>query len=67
MGFIIQIFWINFILFIWFETDGFIEYSKLFRLNKIFKIDEFLEYKEDKNPKMTYHSYIIKDFKFGAR
>jgi len=51
MDFIIQIFWINFILFIWFETDGFVEYAKLFRLNKIFKIDEFLDYKEDKNLK----------------
>ena len=58
MIFIIQILWINFILFIWFETDGFIQYSKLFRLGKLFKINEFLEYKEDKNPKMNYLSYI---------
>jgi hypothetical protein len=58
MDFIIQIFWINFILFLWFETDGFIEYLKLFRLNKIFKIDDFLEYKEEKNPRINYHSYI---------
>ena len=48
MDFIIQIFWINFILFLWFETDGFIEYAKLFRLNNLFKINDFLEYKEEK-------------------
>ena len=58
MIFIIQILWINFILFILFETDCFIQYSKLFRLGKLFKINEFLEYKEDKNPKMNYLSYI---------
>lgn len=58
MIFILQIFWINLILFLWFETDGFIQYSKLFKFGKLFKIDEFLEYKETKNPKITYHSYI---------
>ena len=58
MIFILQLFWINFILFIWFETDGFIEYSKLFRLGKIFKIDKFEEYKKESNPKITYLNYI---------
>jgi hypothetical protein len=58
MDFIIQIFWINFILFIWFETDGFIEYSKLFKLSNLFKITDFEEYKKESNPRITYHSYI---------
>jgi hypothetical protein len=58
MDFILQIFWINFILFLWFETDGFIEYAKLFRLSKIFKIDKFKEYKEESNPRISYLDYI---------
>ncbi len=58
MEFILQIFWVNFILFIWFETDGFIEYCKLFRIHKIFKIDRFETYKKESNPNITYLSYI---------
>jgi hypothetical protein len=58
MDFILQIFWINFILFIWFETDGFIEYAKLFRLGKIFKIDKFEVYKKDMDPRISFLDYI---------
>lgn len=58
MEFILQIFWINFILFLWFETDGFIEYCKLFRISKIFRIDDYEIYKKESNPGITYHSYI---------
>jgi hypothetical protein len=56
--FISQIFWVNFILFIWFETDGFIEYAKIFKISKYFKIDDFELYKKESNPSITYHSYI---------
>ena len=58
MEFILQVFWVNFILFIWFETDGFIEYSKLFRLHKLFKVDRFEVYKKESNPNISYHSYL---------
>lgn len=35
-------------LILWFNTEAFIEYSKLFKLTKIFKIDQFEEaYKND--------------------
>jgi hypothetical protein len=54
---IFQIFWINFLLFIWFDTDAFIEYFRLLRLSKLFKIDKFDEYKTQ-NPKITYLSFI---------
>jgi len=58
MYFILQIFWIIFILFIWFETDGFVEYSRFLGLSKLFKIDRFDQYKKENNPKITYLSYI---------
>jgi len=54
---IFQIFWINFLLFIWFDTDAFIEYFRLLKLSKLFKIDKFDEYKIQ-NPKITYLSFI---------
>ena len=54
---IFQIFWINFLLFIWFDTDSFVEYFRLLKLNKLFKIDKFDEYKMQ-NPKISYLSFI---------
>ena len=54
---IFQIFWINFLLFIWFDTDAFVEYFRLLKLNKLFKIDKFDEYKMQ-NPKISYLSFI---------
>lgn len=64
---IIQIFYVVFLLYIWFDTDGFIEYSKLFRLDKRFKIDLWIEYRE-LNPKMNYLSYIrLKHSSFFTR
>jgi hypothetical protein len=64
---IIQIFYVVFLLYIWFDTDGFIEYSKLFRLDKKFKIDLWIEYRE-LNPKMNYLSYIrLKHSSFFTR
>jgi hypothetical protein len=52
-----QIFYVIFLLFIWFNTDAFISYSKLFRLSKLFKIDKWEQYRMI-NPKMDYISYI---------
>lgn len=54
---IIQIFYVVFFMHIWFDTDAFIEYSKLFRLSKLFKIDKWKEYR-DINPKMDYLGFI---------
>ena len=58
---ILDIFWSIFILFMWFDTDAFIEYSKIFKLHRIFKVDKFLEYKE-LNPKASYLTYIRKNY-----
>lgn len=58
MSLILQIFWTNFILFIWFETDAFVEYLKFLKLSKFFKIDSFETYKKESNPRITYHSYL---------
>lgn len=52
-----QIFYVIFLLFIWFDTDAFISYSKIFRLSKLFKIDKWEEYRMI-NPKMDYLNYI---------
>lgn len=54
---IVQIFYVVFLLYMWFETDGFIEYSKLLGLGKKFKITLWEEYREI-NPRLDYLSYI---------
>ena len=62
-----QIFYIIFILFIWFNTDAFISYSKLFGLSKLFKIDKWEEYRMI-NPKIDYFNYLrIKKLNFFIR
>jgi hypothetical protein len=54
---IISIFYVVFLLFIWFDTTAFVDYSKLFRLNKIFLINTWEEYRTI-NPRMDYLSFI---------
>ena len=54
---IIQIFYVVFLLYMWFDTDGFLEYSKLLGLKKRFKINLWEEYREI-NPKLDYLSYM---------
>ena len=54
---LIQIFWVVFILFIWFNTDAFIQYAKLLKLDKIAKIDLWESYRLT-NPKITYLEYL---------
>lgn len=54
---IIQIFWVVFILFIWFNTDAFIQYGKLLKLDKLTKIDLWESYRLT-NPKITYLEYL---------
>jgi len=53
----LSIFWCIFLLFIWFKTDAFIQYSELFGLSNKFKISEWLDYRI-LNPKISYLEYI---------
>jgi hypothetical protein len=57
MYYINQIFWVNFLLFIWFNTDAFIDYSSAFGLGSILKIKKFKEYKES-DPRSDYLNFI---------
>lgn len=57
MEILISITWINFFLFIWFNTDAILSYSKLLRLDKKFKIDKFEEYKK-LNVTSDYFSFL---------
>jgi hypothetical protein len=54
---LIQIFWVVFILFIWFNTDAFIQYGKLLKLDKLTKINLWESYRLT-NPKITYLEYL---------
>ena len=57
LDFINQIFWINFFMFIWFNTDAPVEWCPGKFLKKILKIDDFLIFKKD-NPKSDYLNYL---------
>ena len=50
---VLEIFWVIFLLFIWFKTDAFIQYAKLFKISKITKVDLWETYRLS-NPKITY-------------
>jgi hypothetical protein len=64
---IFQILYAVFFMHVWFDTDAFVEYSKLFRLKKIFKIDLWEKYREI-NPRIDYLEYIrIKHTSFFIR
>jgi hypothetical protein len=64
---LIQIFYAAFFMYAWFDTDAFIEYSKLFGLSKRFRIDDWSDYREV-NPKIGYLEYIrIKHSSFFIR
>lgn len=52
-----QIFWINFLMFIWFHTDAFVEWCPGKFLKKILKIDDFWIFKTE-NPKADYLNYL---------
>ena len=51
------IFFITLILIIWFDTDAFLEYCRLFKLTRFFKIKEFNKAYEN-NFELTYLFYI---------
>lgn len=46
------------ILLIWFKTDAFIVYAKLFKVDKYFKIDEFEDFKTTQDCSITYHLFL---------
>jgi hypothetical protein len=54
---VLQIFWVIFLMFIWFKTDAFVQYVKLFKLSKITKVDLWESYRLS-SPKITYLEYI---------
>ena len=54
---LIQIFYAAFFMYAWFDTDAFIEYSKLFGLSRRFRIDAWSDYREA-NPRIGYLEYI---------
>jgi hypothetical protein len=53
----IEISWIILLMFMWFNTDFFISYSKLFKLQNIFKISNWELYRQT-NPKIKYLEYL---------
>lgn len=46
------------ILLIWFKTDAFIVYSKLFKVNKFLKVKEWEIFKNTQDITVTYHQYL---------
>jgi len=47
------------LLIVWFKTDAFLEYVKLFRLSKLFKVDKF-EKEKLQDFELNYHLYLRK-------
>lgn len=54
---IIQIFYAVFFMYVWFETDALVEYSKLFGLKRLLRIDRWESYREI-NPRLEYFDYL---------
>ena len=64
---LIHILYAVFFMHVWFDTDAFVEYSKLFRLKKAFRIDLWEKYREI-NPRIDYLEYLrIKHGSFFIR
>jgi hypothetical protein len=59
MDFINVIFWIVFLQYIWFNTDAFIWWSKLFKLEKLLRIGDWDQYRMEVNPKIKYYEFIF--------
>lgn len=53
----IEISWIILLMFMWFNTDFFISYSKLLKLQNRFKISNWELYRQT-NPKLKYLEYL---------
>ena len=52
------VFLVTLILLIWFKTDAFIVYTKLFRMDKFFYVKEWEEFKNTKDCSVTYHQFL---------
>lgn len=51
------------ILLVWFETDAFLEYMKIFYLNKLFKINEYEKrVNENLEEDITYPDFLASDY-----
>lgn len=53
-----MIFVITLILLVWFKTEAFVEYSKLFHLGGVFKIKEWEIFKNTMDASTSYHTYL---------
>ena len=53
------IFWICLFMFVWFETDAFIWWAKLFKLNKILMIDNWDNYRITINKDIKYLDFVF--------
>lgn len=53
----LEIFWSVFILFIWFNTDAFVQYSKVFKLGEQFKISDWENYRL--TSRVSYPDYLF--------
>lgn len=56
---------ITLILLIWYKTDAFIVYTKLFRMDKFFYVKEWEEFKNTKDCTVTYHQFLRIKFPNG--
>ena len=59
MEILFEIFWCIFFLFIWFETDAILEYSRLLGLSRLTKFNSYKKYLE-LNPKSSYFTFLRK-------
>lgn len=58
-------FLITLILLIWFKTDAFVVYTKLFRIDKFFYVKEWEEFKNTKDCTVTYHQFLRMKSPYG--
>lgn len=48
------------ILLIWFRTEAFLEYCRIFRLNRISFYEHYDYIKQNEDATLTYHGYLLK-------
>jgi hypothetical protein len=49
------------LLFVWFNTNAFVEYMQLLRLSRFFRIHEYVEVVSS-DPSLAYHEYIASNY-----
>lgn len=55
---LIETFTAIFVMTIWFKTEAFVEYISLLKLDKLFKVKEFIEYKKV-NSDIDYPTFLL--------